>query len=30
VAQAFGFKRVDMLEFADREAIQEAPEVKFS
>jgi len=30
VAQTFGFKRVDMLEFADREAIQEAPEVKFS
>jgi LemA protein len=29
IARQFGFQRVGMLEFADREAIQEAPEVSF-
>lgn len=30
VASMFGFKEVGMLEFEDREAIQEAPDVKFT
>ncbi|MEX2482271.1 MAG: LemA family protein, partial [Gammaproteobacteria bacterium] len=30
VARQFGFEPVGMLEFADREAIQEAPDVSFS
>jgi LemA protein len=29
IARQFGFQRVGMLEFADREVIQEAPEVSF-
>lgn len=29
IARQFGFEQVGMLEFADREAIQEAPEVSF-
>jgi len=29
IARQFGFERVGMLEFADRETIQEAPEVSF-
>jgi len=30
VASSFGFREVGMLEFEDREAIQQAPKVSFS